>query len=135
VAMKSKMLGRTISVFVGFLLLIPPLSAQPCQRVDLSQNSCCCCCPCCQNSVPSLSDSDVERAECACQIREKQQEESSPAVIFSQHDGRPEISFSSSQVEGFTEDCPSQLTGLPPHSYLLPTRDQPLYILHSSLLI
>lgn len=133
--MKRKMLRRTISVFIAFLLLIPPLSAQLCERVELSQNSCCCCCSCCQDSGPPLSDSDAEKDDCACQMSEKQQEKSSPAAVFSYNDSRPKIVLLASKVEEITKDYQSQLVGLHRHSYFLPSRDQPLYILHSSFLI
>jgi len=68
-------------------------------------------------------------------MSEKQQEESPPAVIFSCNDSRPETSLLASEAKGITEDYPSQSVGLHHHSYLLPGRDQPLYILHSSFLI
>lgn len=133
--MKRKILRRAISVFIAFLLLIPPLSARLCERAELSQNSCCCCCPCCQDSGPPLSDSDAEKDECPCQMSEKKQDESSPAVIFFYNDSRPETFLLTSKVEGSFEDYQSQLAGLSPHTLFLPTRDQPLYILHSSFLI
>jgi hypothetical protein len=134
VDMKSKTLGKTISLFIACLLLFPPLSVQPCQEVDLSQNTCCCCC-CCQDSGSSLSNNDAEKDECPCQMSEKKQEESSPAIIFSYNDSRPETSLLTSKVEGSFEDYQSQLVGLSPHTIFLPSRDQPLYILHSSFLI
>ena len=133
--MKRKMLRRTISVFIAFLLLIPPLSAQLCERVELSQNSCCCCCSCCQDSGPPLSDSDAEKDDCACQMSEKLQEESLPAAVFSYNESRPKIVLLASEVEEITKDYQSQFADLSPHTLFLPTRDQPLYILHSSFLI
>lgn len=132
--MNSKTLGKTISLFIACLLLFPPLSVRPCKKVDLPQNMCCCCC-CCQDSGPSLSNDDAVKDECPCQMGEKKQEESSPAIIFSYNDSRPETSLLTSKVEGSFEDYQSQLAGLSPHRIFLPSRDQPLYILHSSFLI
>jgi hypothetical protein len=66
---------------------------------------------------------------------EKQQEESSPAVIISHHDSKPETFLAASEIEVIAKDYFTQLTGSCPHPFLFTSKDPPLYLLLSSFLI
>jgi hypothetical protein len=136
VQMRTKALRTTISLVIGCFLLIPPLALPSCERPDPEEESCCCCCcPCCDGSELSLSETGGETDDCSCEINESKQEEDSPAVVSSHHDGRVDILLPASRVEGDSEDYGHPLIGWLSTDLFLPGRDQPLYILHSSLLI
>jgi len=82
-----------------------------------------------------LPKNDGEKNECCCRAGEKQQEESLPAVIVFQNDGKSEPPFMASEVEVITRDYHPQFCGLYLLPFLLTGKDPPLYLLHSSFLI
>ena len=131
---KRRKLGKIISLAVACLLLFPPFPAESCEEGDQMQETCCCC-ACCHDSEPFLPQNDAERDDCSCRITEKNDVENSPAVIFSSNDNRPQTSLLTSKVEASFEDYQSRLVSQLSKALFLPSRDQPLYILHSSFLI
>jgi hypothetical protein len=128
----GKMAGRVTALLMAAVLFSVPLSVQPCQMAEVSQNSCCFCC---LNSSEFSHLNDAERQECPCQMDERQQEVSSLAVIVSNQDSKPETFSVASEVEEITKESHTQFTGLCPHSFLPVSKDPPLYLLHSSFLI
>lgn len=132
VKIPGKMVGRVTALLIATVLFFVPLSVQPCQKVEVSQNSCC---GCCLNSSLSSHPDDAEQRECPCQMDERQQEESSPAVIVSHQNSKPEPFLVASEVKVVTKDYLPQFTGLCPHTFLPISKDPPLYLLHSSFLI
>lgn len=129
--MPGKIVGRATSIFVVTVVFLVPLSVQPCQMSEVSNNPCCCCL-----DSPDFSQANhKEQQECGCHMGEKHQEESSPAVIASHHDSKPETFPVGSEAEVIAKDHSSQLAGLCPHPFSPASKDPPLYLLHSSFLI
>jgi len=133
VNIRIQTLRKTVSLLVAPVLLFAPLSVPPCPQARVSQDLCSCCC--CQDSGRSLPKNDGEKNECCCRAGEKQQEESLPAVIVFQNDGKSEPPFMASEVEVITRDYHPQFCGLYLLPFLLTGKDPPLYLLHSSFLI
>ena len=131
--MKTKnSIGRKLTSFLILsVLLLVPLSAQSCQELDVLEKACCCC----SESDQFSQTNHTKQHECGCQMGKKQQEESSPAVIVSHQDSKPETFLVTSEVELITEDYLVQTTSLYSHPFSFPSRDRPLYLLHSSFLI
>ncbi|NIN00831.1 MAG: hypothetical protein GTO24_22940 [candidate division Zixibacteria bacterium] len=129
---RRKILARLISLLIISLLLVPPLSAQPCERAEASQQTCCCCCP---DSGPSRSINDAEKDECSCQISEQSQKDKSSPIIVFQNDTRPVTLLPAARIGDNAEDFQGQLGGSPLEAPDRASGDRPLYILHSSFLI
>jgi hypothetical protein len=135
----SKMLTKVTSLLLAIVLSLAPLSVQPCpmgggwdQKVDRSPNTCCCCA---NSSATPLTSDNAEQHQCPCKMTEKQPKERSPAVVVSRYDSKPETFLVTLEIEPISEYCSPKLIVLPPHTFLLPSRDRPLYLLHSTLLI
>jgi hypothetical protein len=130
---RIKALRETASLLIAWVLFFVPLSVPLCPEAVFSQDICSCCC--CRDSGLPLSKTDVERNECSCHKGQKQSEENSPAIVLPHFDSRPK-GFLLAKVAGdMAEDHQSQLVGLHPHFFLLPSRDRPLYLLNSILII
>lgn len=134
----SNMLTKLTSLLLTSVLFFVHLSVKPCsmdsnldQEADISQNSCCCC----ANSFNSLPTDDAAQHHCPCQMTQRQPAEHSTAVIVSQLDSKAETFLVTSKVEVISEDLLFLLTCLHHHSFSLSSRDRPLYLLHSTLLI
>jgi len=132
-------LTKTISFLLISILLLSPLSAQSCpmtpapdQKEDVSANACC---GCCANSSTPLPFDNAGKHQCPCQMSEKRADERSPAVFVSHYDIKSEIFLVSSEMEAFSENPPIQPTVSSPHNFFLSSRDRPLYLLHSAILI
>ncbi len=130
---------KIISILLISVLLIIPLSAQACsmdprlgQGMEKSPDECCGCCN--QSSTVSSSGS-ADRNECPCGIKEKQAEENSPAVIVSYDDNKTEAYLVAGEHELLNADTFIRQTCLRSHTFYLPSRDHPLYILNSTFLI
>jgi hypothetical protein len=133
-------LTKTISVLLVSILLISPLSAQSCpiiptpdQKVDVSVNTCCGCCA--NSSTASLPSDAAEQHQCPCKMTEKQTEERSPGVVVNRYDSKPETLLVTLVAELISEDCLPKLIISSSHTFFLPSRDRPLFLLHSTLLI
>jgi hypothetical protein len=131
--MKTKTLKVAIVFFTACALLLPALSAESCQRAVRLEDPCCC--SCCEDSEWSLPDESAQEPDCSCGIGERREEEDAPAIVFSYSDSRHQTTPFQPYIEETTTDFEDQLAGLGPSSLSLPSRDQPLYILHLSLLI
>jgi hypothetical protein len=131
VKVPRKMVRRVTSLLIAAVLFFVPLSIQPCQEADVSQNPCCCCSGSSEYSLPD----DTKEHQCPCQMAEKQQEESSPAVLVSDQYSKPDAFSAASEVEGITKDYSTRLVGSCPHPFWPASKDPPLYLLHSSFLI
>ena len=131
VKMPEKIVVRVTSLLIAMVLFSVPLYVQPCQTSEVSKNPCCCC----PGSSEYSNLSHTPEHECSCQMGEKQQEESSPAVIVFHHGDRSGTPFVASEVEVITKDYRAQITGLYSQPFLPTSKDPPLYLLHSSLLI
>jgi len=132
-------LTKTTSfLLIGILLLSPfsvqscPMTPSPDQKEDVSASACC---GCCDNLSTPLSSENAEPHQCPCRISEKRPEERSPAVFISHYDIKSEIFLVSSEMEAFSENPLIQPTVSSPHNFFLSSRDRPLYLLHSTLLI
>jgi hypothetical protein len=129
--MPEKIVGRATSIFVVAVVFLVPLSVQPCQMSEVSNNPCCCC-----SDSPDFSEANHrEQQECGCHMGEKHQEENSPAFIVFHHGDKLGTSFVASEVEVITKDYRPQFTGLYSQPFLPTSKDPPLYLLHSSFLI
>jgi hypothetical protein len=136
VQMRTKALRTTISLVIGCFLLIPPLAVPSCERPGPEEESCCCCCcPCCQDSEPFAPENAAQDDGCSCRTAERHEEENSAAVVVSANDNKLHISLSMSSIEGSFEDHQNRPGDFGSGSLILPKRDQPLYILHSSFII
>ncbi len=126
---------KIISLLLVNLLLLPPFLTQACEKekIEDPQSSCCCCCP--QSKEPFLSEEGGQQQRCPCQMSERQGDESSPGVILSHHESKQETSLLISERANLIQDCITWFEGSKPPPSSLPNRDQPLYILLSSLLI
>ena len=135
----SKTLTKVTSLLLAIVLSLAPLSVQPCpmgagwdQKVNPSPNTCCCCAN--SSATPFTSD-NAEQHQCPCKMTEKQPKERSPAVVVSRYDSKPETFLVTLEIELISEDCfPRQIISSP-HTFFLPSRDRPLYLLHSLFLI
>lgn len=132
--MQSKNVRAAISLFVICALFLAPVSVRPCEAVEAPEHTCCSC-PCCQDSEPSPPDNHAQKDECSCRIAEKHEEENSPAVVVSVNDNKLQTSLLISSIEGSFEYHQSRPTDFGSSDFIFPSRDQPLYILHSSFLI
>jgi hypothetical protein len=132
--MQSKNVRAAISLFVICALFLAPVSVRPCEAVEAPEHTCCSC-PCCQDSKPSPPDNHAQKDECSCRIAEKHEEENSPAVVVSVNGDKLQTSLLTSNIEGSFERHPSQFADIGSPNFIFPSRDQPLYILHSSFLI
>jgi hypothetical protein len=129
--MPGKIVPRVVSLLMATVLFSIPLSVQPCQMSEVSNNPCCCC----SDSQDFSEASHREKQECGCHMGEKHQEESSPAVIVF-HDGDRSLTpFVASEVEVITKEYRAQLTGPYSQPFLRKSKDPPLYLLHTSFLI
>lgn len=126
-----KMVGKIAVLLTVSILFFVPVSGDPCEKADISQNTCCCCESYCQSSPTN----GMEQNECPCQMSENPKQESPSAVLVSHQDGKPEIFLLTSEVEPITQYHSSQLTNLYPYPFVLLNRDPPLYLLNSSFLI
>ncbi len=132
-------LTKTISFLLIAIFLLSPLSAQSCpmisapdQKEDVSASACC---GCCDNLSTPLTSDNAEPHQCPCQMSEKRPEEHSPAVFVSHYDIKSEIFFVSLEIEAINENPLIQPTVSSPHNFFLSSRDRPLYLLQSALLI
>jgi hypothetical protein len=132
-------LTKTISLLLVGILLFSLLSAKSCpmnlnldQKRDVSAHSCC---VCCANSSTSLLSDNASQHNCSCQMTEKPPEDRSPAIIISHDDSKSETFLVTSQVEVISKDHLSQPIFSSPHFFPLSSRDRPLYLLYSTLLI
>ena len=132
--MRHKNAQAAISLFVMCALFLAPVSVQACDTTEAVEEACCCC-PCCQETEYSPSESHNQKDECSCRIAEKHEEENSPAVLVSVNDDRPQISLLTLEIKGSFECEQSRPLDFGSRNPILPSRDQPLYILHSSFLI
>jgi len=130
---------KIISFLLSCVLLIVPLSSQVCsmdprldQGMDKSSDECCGCCS--QSSTVSSSGS-TDQNDCPCGIKEKQPEENSPVIIVSYNDNKPEAYLVAGELELLNADSFIRQTCLRSHTFYLPSRDRPLYILNSTFLI
>ena len=133
-------LTKTISLLLVSILLLSPLSVQSCpmtptqdQKADVSANTCCGCCA--NSSTTSLPSDAAEQHQCPCQMTEKQPEERSPAVVVYRYDSKPETFLVTLEIQLISEDYSPKLIVSSPHTFFLPSRDRPLFLLHSTLLI
>jgi len=131
VTIERKMVRRITAIVIAGILLFVPASVQPCQKVDISEDTCCCC----ETSGQLSQPDDTKQHECPCQISESQPVESSPAVIISHHKRAPEPLLLAAEIEGPTENYLAPFAGLNTNYFLLLSRDPPLYLLNSSFLI
>ena len=132
-------LTKTTSFLLIGIFLLSPLSAQSCpmtptsdQKVDVSNDACC---GCCANLSTPLPFDNAEPHQCPCQMSEKRVDERSPAVFVSHYDIKSEIFLVSSEMEALSENPLIQPTVSSPHNFFLSSRDRPLYLLNSALLI
>ena len=123
-----------ISLLVMCALFLAPVAVQPCEASELAEQACCCC-PCCQETESAPSESHAQDEECSCRTAEKNDQETSPAVPVSVSDSKPEMSPLTLEVKGSFEGDQSRPLDFGSRNPILPSRDQPLYILHSSFLI
>jgi len=123
-----------ISLLVMCAFFLAPVAVRPCETTEVPEQTCCCC-PCCQETESSPSESHTQKDECSCRMAEKHEEENSPAVIVSVKDDKPQISLPTLEIEGSFECEQSRPLDFGSRNLILPSRDQPLYILHSSFLI
>ena len=127
------------SILLTSVLLFVSLFTQPCsmdprlgQGIDKSPDECC---GCCNQSSTVSSSGTTDRNNCPCGIKEKQAEEKSPAIIVSNDDNKPEAYLIAGEIELLNADSFIRQTCLRPHTFYLPSRDRPLYILNSTFLI
>jgi hypothetical protein len=127
------------SILLTCVLLFTSLFAQPCsfeskldQRPDKSSVGSC---GCCANSSTSSSFDGTDQHNCPCQMREKQAEENSPAIIASYDDNKPEANLVAGEIEPLNADSFIRQICLRSPIFYLPSRDRPLYILNSTFLI
>ena len=129
--MPRKSVLRAVSILIAIVLFSVPVCVQPCQMSEVSTSPCCCC-----SDSPDFSQAPhKEKQECGCHMGEKNQEESSPAVIVFHHGDRSLTPFVASEVQVIAKDYRAQLTGLCSQPFLPTSKDPPLYLLHSSFLI
>jgi hypothetical protein len=131
---RENRLAKTATLLVACALLLPALRVQSCETVEVSKEACCSCC-CCQDSEAPLLNEGVQGEECACEISEGQKAESSPAVVTSQPEKRPEIAALAMISNQTAVVFQFEFGNFSHHLLILPKQDQPLYILHSSFLI
>jgi hypothetical protein len=134
VNMKHKNMQAAISLFVMCALFLAPVAVRPCETTEVPEQSCCCC-PCCQETESSPSESHPQKDECSCRMAEKHDEENSPAVLVSDNDDKPQISLLTLEIKGSFECQQGRPLDSGSRNLILPSRDHPLYILHSSFLI
>ena len=132
--MRHKNAQAAISLFVMCALFLAPVAVRPCGATEAPEQSCCCC-PCCQETDSSLAETGEERDDCPCEMSEAEESEGSPAVVFSHRSGGAEIFLVGLSTRGEIDDYRSFSIAQRSSSLFLPSRDQPLYILHSSFLI
>ena len=127
------------SILLASVLLFASLFAQPCsfeskpdQRMEKPSRDVC---GCCANASASSSSEGTGQHSCPCQMKEKQAEENSPAVIVSYNDNNPEANLVAGEIELLNADSFIRQTCLRSHTFCLPSRDRPLYILNSTFLI
>jgi hypothetical protein len=123
-----------ISLFVMCMLFLAPVALRPCETTEAPEHTCCCC-ACCQESEPPPAENHSHRDECSCRMAERHDQESSPAVLVSASDNRPEMSPLTFEVRQAFEGDPNRPLDFDSRNPTLPSRDQPLYILNSSFLI
>ena len=127
----GKSVLRAVSILMAIALFCLPLSVQPCQMSEVSNNPCCCC----SDSRDFSEANHREKQECGCHMGERHQDESSPAVVLLHRADKLGTSFVASDVEVTTKDYPAQLTVLHSRPFLPASKDPPLYLVHSSFLI
>jgi hypothetical protein len=132
--MRHKNAQVAISLLAICALFCAPVWGQPCETTEALEEACCCC-PCCQETDSSLAETGGEGDDCPCEMSEADESEGSPAVILSNRSGGVEILLVASSARGETDDYRSSSITQLFSSLFLPSRDQPLYILHSSFLI
>jgi hypothetical protein len=134
VDMQKKKLRATISLFVICALFLAPVSVRPCETTEALDHACCSC-PCCQHAGSCPSEGDAQEDECSCRIAEKHDEENSPAVVVSINHNKLQTPLLTSSIEGSFEHDQGESADSDSGDPIFPSRDQPLYILHSSFLI
>ena len=131
---RHKNVQVAISLLAICAFFIVPLRVQPCETTEVPEQACCCC-TCCQETESAPSKSHAQDDECSCSMAERHDQESSPAVLVSASDNRPEISPLTFEVRQEFEGDPNRPLDFASRNPTLPSRDQPLYILNSSFLI
>lgn len=130
VTIKRNMLGKTGAILIVGILLFTPVSIMPCQKVNLSPDTCCC-----ESSCQLSQSLDTKEHQCPCQIGESQPVEGSPAVLISNHEKTPKSLSLASEIREPVESLFAQFSGLYQNDFLLLNRDPPLFLLNSSFLI
>lgn len=142
--MPIKMWMKVTTFLLTIAFILVPFYVQPCSlapnldqivettnNCPMDPNSDCCCANSSQTSLPD----DSEQNKCPCKMTEKQQEESSPAVIVSHDDSTPETIMVACEVGPMSENYHTQSTNHSPEFLFLSSRDRLLYILYSTFLI
>jgi hypothetical protein len=132
--MRENRLAKAATLLVACVLLLPALPTQSCETVDVSEDACCSCC-CCQDSEAPLLNEGVQGEECSCEMSEGQKAESSPAVVTYQPEKRLQIVPLAEASNQTAAEYQIEFEGFHHHPVILPNKDQPLYILHSSFII
>lgn len=132
--MRHKNAQAAISLFVMCALFLAPVSVGQCETTEAPEQSCCCC-PCCQDAKSPQQETEDDKDGCPCEMSEAEESEGSPALIFSNRSGGAQILFEATSTHEETNHYQSPFIAERFSSLSLPSRDHPLYILHSAFLI
>jgi hypothetical protein len=125
---------RFLATLVAALFLLPLASGKTCVLPRVSRERCCSNC-CCRNSNMPVQNQGPGKQNCPCRVAEKQQETTSPATAPSNQDRPPDLQPAFFGTHQAAQACLCQTEGPHPEAVFFPGRGQPLFILHSSLLI